>query len=39
VAVEGRLQYKAGKTKDAGRLIVATLSVLRLTSASAHKNI
>jgi single-stranded DNA-binding protein len=34
VAVAGKLAYKAGKTKDAGRLVVVTYAVERLTEAT-----
>jgi single-stranded DNA-binding protein len=35
IAIEGKLAYKAGKTKDAGKLVVVTFSVERLAAAPA----
>jgi single-stranded DNA-binding protein len=32
--IEGRLTYRAGKTKDAGKLVVACFGVERLTPAT-----
>jgi hypothetical protein len=32
VLLEGKLQYKPGKTKDAGMLVVTTFAVQRLTA-------
>jgi hypothetical protein len=34
VLLEGRLAYKAGKTKDAGKLLVTSFSVEVLTQAT-----
>jgi single-stranded DNA-binding protein len=34
VLLEGKLQYKAGKSKDAGKLVVTTFTVQRLLAAA-----
>jgi single-stranded DNA-binding protein len=39
VLVEGKLQYKPGKTKDSGKLMVTTYSVQRPLTAAAASTI
>src|SRR5688572_30148150 len=36
VAVSGKLAYKAGKTKDSGKLVVVTFDVERLSTSAVH---
>ena len=38
ILVNGKLQYKSGRTKESGKLVVTTFAVQRLTSAAVRSN-